>query len=95
MRDPRSHRRYRTLAVAYYAAMHGSPCALCGKPVYGSPTVEHRLPVRTIQAMAATWEEAVALACDQSMWGIAHKRCNSQQGARVVNAARRPSQSRW
>lgn len=95
MRDPRSHRRYVDAAREYKARNMGCPCALCGMPVHSDPTVEHRLPIRTIRLMAGTYAEAVQLACDQSMWGIAHKRCNAQQGARAVNAQRPPSNPRW
>lgn len=95
MRDPRSHRRYVEAAREYKALNMGAPCALCGQPVTAGPTVEHRLPIRTIRATARTYDEAVALACDQSMWAMAHKRCNSQQGARVVNAQRPSSTPRW
>lgn len=85
MRDPRSHRRYRTLAAAYKRQHHGEACALCHLPVVSRATIEHRLPVRTILAMSSTDAEALALACDTSMWGMAHSRCQSQQGARAVN----------
>lgn len=95
MRDPRSHRRYVTAATAYKAANLGAPCALCGQPVWTRPTVEHRLAVRHIQAIARDYAHAVELACDQSMWAMAHSRCQSQQGARAVNATRKPSTSRW
>lgn len=94
MRDPRSSRRYRTARDAYCALMLGTPCALCNLPVVSAPTVEHRLPIRTIRATARTWDECVAMACDQSMWGIAHSRCQSRQGAQAVNAAR-TQPSRW
>lgn len=97
MRDPRSHRRYRTLAATYKQQHHGTACALCGLPVTHAATIEHRLPVRTILAMSSTDAEALALACDVTMWGLAHSRCQSQQGARAVNAARAQQEqpSRW
>lgn len=95
MRDPRSTRRYRTARDAYVAAMLGTPCALCGHAVTTSPTVEHRLAIRYIQATARTWDECVAMACDTSTWGLAHASCNSRQGARVVNATRASTPSRW
>lgn len=96
MRDPRSHRRYVDAARVYKQQNHGAPCALCGLPVLTSPTVEHRLPIITIQETARDYAEAVALACDQSMWAMAHSRCQSQQGARSANARRRKNQpSRW
>lgn len=97
MRDPRSHRRYRTLAATYKQQHHGTACALCGLPVTHAATIEHRLPVRTILAMSSTDAEALALACDVTMWGLAHSRCQSQQGAAVTNArveAHQPSR-RW
>lgn len=95
MRDPRSHRRYVEAARTYKQQNLGAPCALCGLPVVSAPTVEHRLPIRTIRATARDYAEAVALACDQTMWAMAHSRCQSQQGARAANASRGPTPSRW
>lgn len=94
LKDPRSHRRYVTAAKAYIAAAEpGTPCALCDEPVdttlpsthRDGPTIEHRLPVRRILAAAQTQREALDLACDTSLWGIAHARCQSRQGADVTN----------
>jgi hypothetical protein len=94
MRDPRRHRRYATAARAFIASHEpGTACALCGEPVDtrlpgtipDGPTVEHRLPIRTILATAQTQAEALALACDTSLWGVAHRRCQSRQGGEVTN----------
>lgn len=103
MRDPRSHRRYRTAAKAYIAAHPpGSPCCLCGagidttlpSTVAAGPTVEHRIPIRDILTTARNDAEALTAACDTTTWGIAHRRCQDRQGARVTNGPReRPS--RW
>lgn len=104
MRDPRSSRRYRTARAAYIAAHEpGHPCCLCGLPVDTTlpgmsawgPTVEHRVKVIDLQAQAQTWDHLVALVCDVSMWGLAHSRCQSKQGAGVTNARRQPPSSRW
>jgi 5-methylcytosine-specific restriction endonuclease McrA len=89
-KDPRSSHRYRKTRAEYLRTAHHA-CCLCGKgvdpqlpPGYpGSPTIEHRLPVRRILAMTTTWEEAVALACDTSWWGVAHKGCQDAQGGRA------------
>lgn len=92
MRDPRSHRTYRTAAKAYIAAHPpGTPCALCHQPVDTTlpsttpdgPTIEHRLPIRRILLAATSQAEALALACDASMWGIAHRVCQDRQGGQV------------
>ena len=98
-RDPRRSNRYMTTRRAWLAGYAGGAgtCCLCGGRVDTSlpgthplgPTIEHRLPVRQIRAMVRTWAEAVALACDTSMWALAHNRCQAGQGARVVNAQRR------
>jgi hypothetical protein len=45
--------------------------------------VEHRLPIRTILATAQTQAEALALACDTSLWAISHRRCNDRQGGQA------------
>ena len=98
MRDPRSHRRYKDTRARYLATALGQSCAMCGLPVWDAPTIEHRLPVRTIIATAPTYHAAVEMACDVSMWALAHASCNSRQGARVTNARgnaqTRPSR-RW
>lgn len=92
MRDPRSHRRYVTAAKAFIAARSpGIACALCGlavdtrlpSTVADGPTIEHTLPVRRILLIAQTQAEALALACDTSLWGISHRRCNDRQGGQV------------
>lgn len=94
LRDPRSHRRYVEAANAYVlAAPKYVPCALCDDDVdtdlprthSDGPTIEHRLPVRTILATAQTQAEALAIACDQNLWGIAHRVCQDRQGAGVTN----------
>lgn len=95
-KDPRGHRRYKVAARAYIAGHASANCCLCGQPVmltassnapYG-PTVEHRYPIRRIRAEATTWAECLALACDVSLWGIAHRRCQARQGAIAANKAR-------
>ena len=93
MRDPRSHRRYVESSAAYIAALGGAavPCAICREPVNTTlprthrlgPTIEHRLPIRHIRATAQTWAQAVTLACDTTLWGIAHRGCQDRQGAQV------------
>lgn len=93
-RDPRSHRRYRTAAKAYIAAHQpGTPCCLCDQPIDTrlpsttalGPTIEHRVPIRVILNQARDNDQALALACDTSTWGIAHRRCQDKQGAQVTN----------
>lgn len=99
LRDPRSHRRYAEASAAYIArAPHLVTCALCGEDVDTTlprthrrgPTIEHRLPVRTILATCSTQAEALTLACDQNLWDIAHSECQSRQGAGVTNARGAP-----
>lgn len=94
LRDPRSHRRYVEAARTYIAQAPALvPCALCDDDVDTTlprtarlgPTIEHRLPVRTILATAQTQAEALAIACDQNLWGIAHRVCQDRQGAGVTN----------
>ena len=95
-KDPRRHSRYILAARRYLAALTAANCALCGKPVDLSaprtspwgPTIEHRHPVRLIQRQARDWDEAVAMTCDTSLWAVAHKRCQSRQGAIAVNKMR-------
>ena len=106
MRDPRSSRRYTELSADYIAARrhHVIECCLCHQPVTMSlprtapmgPTVEHRLPIRTIRATATSWPHAIQLCCDTTMWAIAHRRCQDRQGAHARNgkALRLPSR-RW
>lgn len=98
LRDPRSHRRYVAAAKAFIArAPNPTPCALCSDDVDTTlprttrrgPTIEHRIPVRTILATAQSQAQALTLACDESLWGIAHSECQSRQGAHVTNG--RPS----
>jgi len=104
-RDPRQSRRYQALRKAWLPTQAGLRCWLCDRPVdvtlpasakYG-PTVEHTLPVRDIVKLAASWDEAVALCCDTTLWRLACRDCQSRQGARVSNvtrhgkAERRPS----
>jgi hypothetical protein len=93
-RDPRP---WYAKAARQWIANHPHPiCALCGRPVdvtlsghapWG-PTIEHTLPIRRIRVEARTWAECVAMARDQSLWKIAHRRCQSRQGALVANANR-------
>lgn len=95
-RDPRSHRRYIEARAAWLSTITAGNCCLCGKPVdlalpatyANGPTVEHKLPVRVIMRTAPTWLDAVAMCCDTSMWGLAHRRCQSRQGALVSNVTR-------
>lgn len=102
--DPRSHRRYKTLRIKYLAA-HGThhPCCLCGRIVDLSlpggstwgPTIEHHTKVDHMRRIAANEAQLLDMVCDTSQWGIAHKQCQSKQGANHVNAKRRPPPSRW
>lgn len=94
LRDPRSHRRYVAAAVAFIArSPQVVPCALCDEDVDTTlsrrskrgPTIEHKLPIRTILASATTQAQALALACDEGLWAIAHSECQSRQGAGVTN----------
>lgn len=94
LRDPRSHRRYVEAARTFIANTPALvPCALCGDDVDTSlprthkrgPTIEHRYPVRTILANARTQAEALSMACDVSLWAIAHGECQARQGASVTN----------
>lgn len=100
MRDPRASRRYRTLRITWLRTADPT-CALCGGDIditlpgthpWG-PTVEHTVPVRTILAMTDTWPDALAMACDTSLWAMAHARCQQLQGAsvggRIVQARNR------
>jgi hypothetical protein len=92
-RDPRASRRYRTLRTTWLRAADPT-CALCGKGVDISlpgthpwgPTIEHTIPVRTILAVTDTWPDALAMACDTTLWAMAHTRCQQQQGARATSA---------
>jgi hypothetical protein len=95
-KDPRRDSRYIVAARRYLAALTHASCCLCGRPVdmqaprtspYGA-TIEHRYPVRHIKAMAQNWDEVIALTCDTSLWSVAHRRCNSRQGAIAVNKMR-------
>lgn len=95
MRDPRSHRRYRTAAKAFIAAHpQGTPCCLCHEPIDTSlpsttpngPTVEHGMPIRVILASAHSDQHALDMACDTSLWGVAHRVCQDRQGAAATNA---------
>jgi hypothetical protein len=94
--DPRSHRRYVELARKYIAAHARATCVLCGVPIDlslprtapGGPTIEHRYPVRRIRVEAQTWADCLALTCDTSMWALAHRRCQSRQGAIAANKMR-------
>lgn len=100
LRDPRSHRRYTTARATWLAGYGGrpQPCCLCGGLVDvtlpgshdSGPTVEHRLPIREILDRSRDNEQALALACDTSLWALAHKRCQSRQGG-AVRRKRRPS----
>lgn len=90
MKDPRSTRRYKELSASFIEQAKGNRvlCCLCGEPVdmqapRTSPkgaTIEHTLAIRHIRAQARSFLEAVDLACDASLWKIAHFRCQSQQG---------------
>lgn len=98
LKDPRSHKRYRTASARWIAALpNPTPCSLCGRDidttlprtVPAGPTVEHRLPIRRILATAETQAQALALACDETLWDAAHRRCQDQQGAAVTNGRAR------
>ena len=103
MRDPRSHRRYTDLAAAHIAANQDRPinCALCGQPINmtsprthsDGPTIEHRLPIRTIIKQATSFDEALNMCCDTTKWAIAHRGCQNKQGghAATQRAPRTPS----
>ena len=104
MRDPRSHRRYVTTRRHWLNGYQGGPgtCCLCGNPVDTSlpgtdphgPTIEHTLPIRDILALARDDAHALALACDTSLWQLAHRRCQARQGQVVtagINRARNQS----
>jgi hypothetical protein len=93
-RDPRP---WYVKQARVWIANHPNPvCVLCGNPVNVTlsghhpmgPTIEHTYPIRRIRVEATTWAECVAMARDQSLWRIAHRRCQSRQGAQVVNASR-------
>lgn len=106
MADPRSHPRYSRTRRAWLPTAD-PVCCHCRRPVDTSlpgthplgPTVEHTLPVRVILASVGSWADAVDLACDTSLWLLAHKRCNDAQGAHVTNAKARqqvrPGSRRW
>ena len=89
LRDPRSHRTYRDAATRYITnAPTIVTCALCHHPVDtrlprttpAGPTIEHTLPIRRILTMAHSQAHALQLACDQTYWAIAHRRCQDAQG---------------
>lgn len=97
--NPRGSSRYAEAARAYINARRRDAvaCALCGQAVdmeappltRWSPSIEHQLPVREIRRIARSYAEAVDIACDQSMWAVAHKICQDRQGAQAVNTRRR------
>ena len=99
--DPRSSARYVRESAVWLARISAANCALCGRPVDmtlprtspAGPTVEHLIPIRRIIRMTARWDDAVALACDQTQWAVAHRRCQSRQGQRasIESKMRRPS----
>lgn len=97
----RSTSAYRKARRHWLAGFRGQgTCCLCGGLVDctlpgthpDGPTPEHRLPVRRIEGMVSNREQAIALACDTSLWSLAHNRCQSRQGAHVTNAIRRTKQ---
>lgn len=99
MTDPRSHKRYRTLADQYINDRKHTEqsCALCGKqiPMHLSrtsalgPTIEHRVPVRQILRQAQNQAEALNLVCNTEWWALAHSRCQSSQGGKAANETRK------
>jgi len=104
MRDPRTSSRYQRTRREYIARHdNGHPCALCHRPIdltlpgtaKWGPTIEHRIPVRTLRLHAETWDALVTLTCDTRSWALAHSTCQQRQGAQAVNEARNPSASRW
>lgn len=96
MQDPRTSRRYKNARTIWLRQSAGTTCALCGGTVNldlpgmsaHGPTIEHTLPIRTIIATATSYEHAVALCCDTTLWALAHRRCQARQGAHAVNSAR-------
>ena len=94
MRDPRSSGTYTKKRREWLNGFQRqpAPCCMCPGLVDTSlpgthpdgPTIEHTLPIRTILAEARTYREAVAIACDTSLWALAHKRCQSRQGQAVT-----------
>lgn len=102
IRDPRRHRRYTEARRAYLNSLPDQvTCVLCGAPLSTridgrwphGPTIEHRLPIRTILATATSNAEALALALDVALWAVAHKRCQSGQGGRVKGRSGPPRAS--
>ena len=99
MRDPRNQRRYIQTRHHWLAGYNGSTgtCALCGQPVDttlpgthpAGPTIEHRIPIRHMRAMVQTWPELLALACDTSLWALAHRRCQDRQGQQATSEINR------
>ena len=82
--DPRHGYAYQKLRAAFVRSQTtGTPCSLCGRPIDTTlsgrlpwgPTVEHTVPVR----------ERPDLALDVAHWRLAHRRCQSQQGAHATN----------
>jgi len=94
--DPRSSAQYTRAARTYINDRRRIEisCALCGELVNMAassmtplgPTIEHRIPVRSLKAMTDDRAELLRLVCDQSWWAIAHSRCQSRQGAAVTNS---------
>lgn len=104
MRDPRTSSRYQRARREYIAAHRsGHPCALCGRPIDTTlpgtakwgPTIEHRVPVRTLRLHAETWDALVTLTCDTRSWALAHLHCQRQQGGPAAHSVKRPPSSRW
>ncbi len=100
--DPRSSARYIRESAAWLARIRAADCALCGRPVDmrlprtvpAGPTVEHTFPVRLILRSTVTWDDAVAMACDQRHWAVAHRRCQDRQGQRASTETKRRRPSR-
>jgi hypothetical protein len=93
--DPRSHPRYQRARKAWLPTAD-PVCALCGGNIDtlipgtwpAGPTVEHTIPIRTILAMTDNDADALRMACDTSLWAMAHKKCQSRQGAKAANEGR-------
>lgn len=102
--DPRTHSRYQRLRREWLRTAD-PVCCLCGNDVNTAlpgrhpqgPTIEHTVPIRLILVQTQTKDEALDMACNTSLWAMAHSRCQSQQGARVTNGRTQPRRSsrRW
>ena len=102
--DPRTSRRYQAARKAWLPTAD-PVCCLCGcfvdvtlpARLPAGPSVEHTVPVRVILATTQSRAEALDMACDTSLWGLAHKLCQDRQGAQVTNSRHQPrgGSRRW